>query len=224
VRLAHAIATLLWPLACVSTAADFEFLPAGAAHYSVPVRSLQELRFRTTVKQKYDFSCGSAALATLLTYHYEQRVDEAMALNQMFVRGDQQKIRREGFSMLDMKRYLGTFGFEADGYQVDVSQLAKAGVPAIALLNWNGYRHFVVVKGIADQQVLIGDPSRGTRTMARQQFEASQTGIFLVIRNRADTAREHFNDSREWRAAGRIPLDQALERPGLEWRVATIAR
>ena len=42
--------------------------------YSMSVRSLKEMRlreaFRTTLRQQYDFSCGSAAVATLLTHHY----------------------------------------------------------------------------------------------------------------------------------------------------------
>jgi predicted double-glycine peptidase len=224
VRCALAIFYLFWQFTASAVAADFDFLPANGTPYSVPVRSMQELRFRTTVKQQYDFSCGSAALATLLTYHYEHGVDEASVLGQMFASGDQEKIRREGFSMLDMKRYLARLGFSADGYQVDLSQLADARIPAIALLTRDGYRHFVVVKGISPDRVLIGDPSRGTRSISRSRFEESQSGIFLVIRDRADIGSKHFNERQEWSGSGRNALDQTVERFALESRVVTGAR
>ncbi len=34
------------------------------------VVSVKEARFTTTQRQQFDFSCGSAAVATLLTHHY----------------------------------------------------------------------------------------------------------------------------------------------------------
>src|SRR3546814_14224143 len=45
--------------------------------YAIHVTSLKEARFKTTVPQQRDFSCGSAAVATLLTYQYGQPVTEA---------------------------------------------------------------------------------------------------------------------------------------------------
>jgi predicted double-glycine peptidase len=68
--------------------------------YSVPVTSMKELRFRGTTRQQYDFSCGSAALATLLTSHYGFPVSEEDVFKEMYARGDKDKIRREGFSPL----------------------------------------------------------------------------------------------------------------------------
>ncbi|MBI5040606.1 MAG: hypothetical protein HZB57_05230 [Gammaproteobacteria bacterium] len=88
---------------------------AGGA-FSVPVTSLKEARLQTVVRQQYDFSCGSAAVATLLTFHYEQPVGETEAFEFMYRTGDQQKIRQEGFSMLDMKRFLDNKGLQTDGF------------------------------------------------------------------------------------------------------------
>ena len=47
-------------------------LAVGAGSMKVSVQSFQGRKFSTTVKQEYDFSCGSAALATLLTFSYHQ--------------------------------------------------------------------------------------------------------------------------------------------------------
>ncbi|WP_449406271.1 C39 family peptidase, partial [Massilia phosphatilytica] len=74
---------------------------AGGARFDVPVKSMRELRFTSTTRQQYDFSCGSAALATLLTYHYGHPISETVAFKAMWDNGDQAKIRREGFSLLD---------------------------------------------------------------------------------------------------------------------------
>ena len=157
--------------------------------FSIPVTSLKDLRFRDTVRQKFDFSCGSAALATLLTHHYNHPVSEQQVFAEMYERGDKEKIQREGFSLLDMKTYLAARGFEADGYKADLEKLETARVPAIALIRERGYHHFVVVKGLLNGRVLIGDPAVGTRAMSREQFERLWVnGVLFVIRSEAERA------------------------------------
>ena len=102
----------------------FVDLPAQAgASYSAPVVSMKEQRFQKTLHQQYDFSCGSAALATLLTHHYNFPVSEQDVFREMYERGDQNKIRKEGFSLLDMKNYLEAHGFEGDGFVAEIEQL-----------------------------------------------------------------------------------------------------
>ncbi len=120
-----------------------------------------------TVKQEHDFSCGSAALATLLTYHYDDPVTEETVFKAMFARGNKEKIEREGFSLLDMKRYLEANGYYSDGYVTNLGKVAKVGKPVIVLINNGGYLHFVVIKGIDGEKVLIGDPATGARTLSR---------------------------------------------------------
>src|SRR3546814_4518007 len=87
--------------------------------------SLKEKRWTNVVRQQYDFSCGSAAVATLLTYHYEMPTDEARAFEEMFVRGDQAKIQAEGFSMLDIKQFLDRRGLQSDGFSMTLDKLAE---------------------------------------------------------------------------------------------------
>lgn len=187
-------------------------LPQGA--YTVPLASLKEGRFRTTVPQQYDFSCGSAATATLLTHQYGQAVSEADVFVQMFNNGDQSRIRREGFSLLDMRRYLRSQGYEADGFELPLEKLEEEGVPAIVLLNDRGYRHFVVVKGLRNGRVLLGDPARGTRAMPRSRFDALwDNRVLFVVHNRRAQAR--FNQARDWQTAPPAPLDMGIQRDGL---------
>jgi predicted double-glycine peptidase len=175
------------------------------------VISLKEARFSETVHQQYDFSCGSAALATLLTYHYQDSVTEQEVFLWMYNHGDQAKIHKEGFSLLDMKNYLEANGYHADGFYVSLDQLAEAGVPAIVLINIKGYNHFVVVKGITDSRVLIGDPSVGGRIMPRGEFEKMWNGLVFLIRNKNILTQNNFNRMDEWRhVSGKAPVGLAL--------------
>ncbi|AWI81686.1 peptidase C39 [Parazoarcus communis] len=178
---------------------------------TVPTVSLKEARFLSTLRQQYDFSCGSAAVATLLTHHYDQTVGESKVFEVMYEHGNQEKIRREGFSMLDMKRYLDHLGYRAEGVEASLDQLASASVPAIALIQENGYAHFVVIKGVRDGKVLLGDPALGTRVMKRQAFEKIWVNsILLVARNRVGMAR--FNDESDWRVLPNAPIARGLDR------------
>lgn len=186
--------------------------------YFVPLTTLKEMRlresFRTTVRQQHDFSCGSAALATLLTHHYGRPVREETVFRAMYEAGDQAKIQQHGFSLLDIKRYLEANGFEADGFEASLDQLADAHVPAIILIRENGYNHFVVVKGLRGAKVLIGDPSSGTRVLERTELEAMWVErILFVIRSHQNSA--YFNVSGDWRVRLPAPLGEAISREGL---------
>lgn len=167
----------------------------GALNFATPVSSLIGRRFETVVRQQYDFSCGSAALATLLSFHYDDPRSEQQVFLGMWEGGDRALIRKQGFSLLDMKRYLAARGLPADGYKITVEQVARAGVPGIALIDFNGYKHFVVVKGIDDGTVLIGDPSLGLRRESVRTFQRQWNGVFFVINTRADTGKRHFNQA-----------------------------
>lgn len=188
--------------------------PSGGYDH-VRVTSLKEARYKGTIRQQYDFSCGSAAIATLLTYQYGYPTTEAVAFQQMFATGDQQKIRREGFSLLDMKRFLEAHGFDADGFEAPLDKLEESHLPAIVLITENGYHHFVVIKGIHDGRLLIGDPALGTRSMPRASFEQRwDNNVLFVVHNHRDLA--VFNSPDDWHYAPFSPNWLAINRDGLE--------
>jgi len=191
------------------------YLPSmGSGDVTMAVTSIRQARLAGTLLQQYDFSCGSAAIATLLTHHYGLPVSERVVFEYMYRHGDQEKIKREGFSLLDMKKFLKSQGFEADGFEQPLDKLVESRVPAIVLINENGYHHFVVVKGLRGDRVLIGDPANGTRAMSRSSFEAKwKSRLLFVIHNRMDTAQ--FNLAADWRAAPQAPLAAGIVRDGL---------
>jgi predicted double-glycine peptidase len=219
----NTVAGLRCILGCVLAFAACVTAHAGSVSVRVPysgssaiqLTSLKEARFKTTVRQQYDFSCGSAATATLLTYQYGYPVTEAEVFRQMYANGDQARIRKQGFSLLDMRRYLQSLGFQADGFELPLDKLFEEGLPAIVLLNDRGYRHFVVVKGLRRGRVLVGDPARGTRALTRRDFERLwDNQVLFVVHNRRDLAA--FNQSRDWRIAPSAPLETGIGRQSLQ--------
>lgn len=189
--------------------AAMELMGTGNGPLFVKVTSLKEARFKATTRQQFDFSCGSAAIATLLTYHYNYPVTEQAVFNEMFARGDQIKIRKEGFSLLDMKIYLEAHQFKADGFELPLEKLLESGLPAIVLIADKGYHHFVVIKGMRDGRILIGDPSSGTRAVSHGQFAAIWVNkLLFVIHNLQKQAQ--FNQDVDWRAAPSAPLSAGV--------------
>ena len=192
-----------------ATAATVEVSPGVGGRMLLQVWSMRELKVRSVILQKYDYSCGSAAIATLLTYHYDTPTSEEVAFQAMFNHGNQVKIQNEGFSFLDMKRFLAAQGYPADGFEVSLDELSKAGIPAIVLMVDNGYHHFVVVKGMRGNKVLLGDPAVGLRVVSHEQFEGSwPSRVVFVIHD--SQARGEFNTARDWSVRPTSPLGRPL--------------
>lgn len=199
---ALAAATLLGPAGASAQVSLFE----TGDSYFIDVRSLRDIPFRTVVRQQYDYSCGSAALATLLSHHYGKPVSESAIFRTMYEVGDQEKIRKVGFSLLDMKRYLEAQGYQANGYRLTLTQLETSKAPAITVIQIGAYKHFVVIKGVRDGKVLIGDPALGLKTYTYDEFEKLWNGIVFVILE-ADGQQVAFNREDEWRPWTSAPLD-----------------
>ena len=210
----------LLPLALVASCAanvagDSRFVGAvgPVGDYTLPVASMVDQKFADVIRQRYDFSCGSAALATLLRYHYQRAVAEDDAFRGMWAHGDRDQIRRVGFSLLDMKRWLASRGLVADGYKVSLAKVAQTGIPGIALIAIKNYRHFVVVKGVRDDEVLLGDPSSGLTIMPRAQFETAWNGIYFVLATDQADAKTHFNRDAQWVSYSRAPIGGRFSDP-----------
>ncbi len=154
----------------------------GHTLVNVPMRSLSELRFKNVIRQAYDLSCGAAAMATLLKYYYAEEVTERDAIDAMLELGDKEKIQKDGFTLLEMKRFAEQRGYVSAGYRInDVQNLAKLKVAAITLVNVRGYAHFVVIKGIAQGQVFLADPAFGNRSRPLDSFASEWNNVILVV-------------------------------------------
>jgi uncharacterized protein len=155
----------------------------GIAPESVQVFPNEYFKYRHIVHQAYDYSCGSAALTTVLQFHLGLAITEQEAMKGMLQHGEQDKIiARRGFSLLDMKRYVATLGSDSGGFRGDMTDLAKLDQPAIVPIDDAGFKHFVVVKGIRDGKVFIADPSAGNIAFSVQEFSGLwDKGTMFVI-------------------------------------------
>jgi predicted double-glycine peptidase len=171
-----------------------------SGNYNIQLTSYSEIPFQTVVRQRYDYSCGSAALATLLKFHYSIETNEADVFKAMYAVGDQDRIQKLGFSLLDMKKYLASLGYQADGYRLSLAEIGQLGVPAIALIQIGSYKHFVVIKGAIGDQVLVGDPALGLRELPAAEFQKTWNGIAFVVHDQpAGTRPPVFNSAEDWK-------------------------
>jgi predicted double-glycine peptidase len=178
--------------ACAGDIAFSGVLPNGQL-YVASVESMQEARYRHIVRQHTDYSCGAAALATLLRYGYKLQVDEATVLAGLMGVADPEQVRKNGFSLLDIKHYVVSLGLRGRGYRISEDRLQTLRVPTIVLIETNGYRHFVVLKRIEGGIVEIADPILGNTNMPLAKFIQiwPSRALFAVIRN-ARPARAPF--------------------------------
>jgi hypothetical protein len=156
------------------------FLPGGGI-YVKKVESFKDRRLHKVVPQTVDYSCGAAAMATLLRYQFGHQVAEKEVTLGMFQHGDKDEIRQRGFSMLDMKNYARSRGLQVEGYKLDdVNALKKMNIPVIALIDTARYKHFVVVRKVDDRFVYVSDPSWGNRKISLEDFKNNWNRVILV--------------------------------------------
>jgi predicted double-glycine peptidase len=141
-----------------------------------PVRSLLEIRREGVMIQSWDLSCGAAALGTLLRYEFGEPVTEKEIARSLISRGEYIEHPElvqihEGFSLLDLKRYVQAHGYKGLGYpELDLKDLIEE-APILVPINALGYNHFVVFRGVMGNRVLLADPAWGNRTMTIDEFQ-----------------------------------------------------
>ncbi len=162
---------------------------------SEPVKSLYELRTEGVIVQKFDLSCGAAALATLLNFQFgdhvtEKQVAEGLIQRKEYIEHPEAVRIRQGFSLLDLKRYVDGRGYQGVGYgNLELKDLADL-APLIVAVSPIGYNHFLIFRGQIGDRVLLADPAFGNRTMSAEKFERIWINFpeigrvgFIVTRN-----------------------------------------
>ena len=130
---------------------------------STPI-TWQAIQKKNVVKQNVDYSCGSASLATILTYFYNQPTTESQVIKDL-------ALNKQMASFQDLANVSQKYGFIGRGIATNYDSLKKIKIPAIVYLNHNRTDHFSVLRAIDDTHVYLADPSWGNRTLTRKQFE-----------------------------------------------------
>jgi uncharacterized protein len=155
--------------------------PVSAADGIDAVKSLLEMRHERVVIQEWDISCGAAALATILNYQHgdpvsEREVARGLIGRQEYIENPSLVRARQGFSLLDLKRFVDARGYEGIGYgNLEFQDLIEM-APVIVPVDFSSYPHFVVFRGALGNRVLLADPAFGNRTMLASKFEAAWLG------------------------------------------------
>ena len=147
------------------------------------VRPLSKTQYGRLVKQTYDYSCGSAALATILNYQLGEDFTEKQVIQGLLQYGDVRKIaQRRAFSLLDMKRFVEVLGYQGVGYKAQIEDLEALDRPGIVPIVIFGYRHFAVFKGMYGGHVFLADPWRGNISFPVAEFEKKwyKNVVFIV--------------------------------------------
>jgi uncharacterized protein len=188
---ARLIASCSLSAVLVSAAAVSAQIGVGDSSWRVhaPARSLKDLRDQNVVKQRFDFSCGAAALATILRYGLGAVTTEREILVDLFgLLSDDERVvvGKTGFSLLHLQRVAQARGYGAEGFKIAPEQLRLLSGPVLVYIEPRGYKHFAVLRGIDGDRVFLADPSRGNIRLRLDTFleswiQADGTGVIFVV-------------------------------------------
>ncbi len=153
--------------------------------FQAHIKTWRELQRQNVVMQQRDFSCGTAALATVLRYQWGDNVTETQLLHEvaLMLTADELRDRIErGLSLTDLRRLAVKQGYLASIGRLEFDKLRESKVPLIVGIIINDYDHFVVYRGTVGEYVYLADPARGNvRTPIHEFLEQWQKNLVLVV-------------------------------------------
>ena len=152
----------------------------------VNVEPLVRQKFRNVVRQADDYSCGSAALTTLLDFYLGRNFQERQVMEGLLRFGETERIvQRRGFSLLDMKRLVTALGHPSGGFKAEAKDLLELDHPAIVPIEYAGFKHFVVLRTVYEGRAYIADPALGNISFTLDRFLQvwDNNVLFIVFPN-----------------------------------------
>lgn len=146
--------------------------------------SYVDLKYAATVRQRFDFSCGAATLATMLTHYWGRDTSELevlAVLRSRYPGEDWAAMEKRGFSIDDLIWAAGRFGFKAQGAELPATELEKADGPLIVHLNKGKFEHFSVLRTVKQGTAYLSDPVLGAVSMPLAEFARQYTGHAVAV-------------------------------------------
>src|SRR6056297_746584 len=160
-------------------------ISSSGMRINAKVESIAELRFKNIVKQKYDVSCGSAALATIFQYNYNDDISEQEIIDMILGVKNISSLKNEsGFTLLDLKMAAEFFGYTVHGLKGSLTAIKQIQLPMIVLLDAPQGPHFVVIRKIDDVSVQVADPALGNKSIKIEVFNEQWNNILLAVENK----------------------------------------
>ncbi|MDZ7671221.1 MAG: C39 family peptidase [Halanaerobiales bacterium] len=195
IKLIIIIFTLLTLISSSTNAGNINFnIISSGIKINRTVKSKTEIRFDNIIKQKYDVSCGSAALATIFNYYYDDKITEQEIIDTIKNFKNISTLENSsGFTLLDLKNAAELYNYNAYGLKGSLNQIKNISLPMIVLLNSPQGPHFVVIKNITDNQVNLADPALGNITLEINEFKEQWNNIVLAIESKTKSGRNNFS-------------------------------
>ena len=120
----------------------------------------EEIVFKGIIKQEHDYSCGTAALATLIRGIIENsHISEKDIINIITTKTN---AKETGYLASDLKQATIKLGYEAEWAKVEKVELPNIELPVVLLTGLNSeFPHYVVLKGVRNNEAYLADPIRG---------------------------------------------------------------
>lgn len=166
------------------------------------------LRYEGTIGQTSYYTCGPAAVATLLVHYYGQATteNEILELSEKAMAGSDKKPEERGITALALRQALGSKGIRARGMRLTLESLTdyfqKGGLPIILHVT-KPQMHYVLAVGTVGDWVVLADPSWGRRVqllsaLLEEQGFSGVTLVPLPPEGFISTARKEQSETLTW--------------------------
>jgi predicted double-glycine peptidase len=175
---------------------------------AVPITPYRTLRYQGVIGQTNYYTCGPAAVATLLTYYYGQPTAESeiLELSEKAMEGSGKSPEEKGVTALALRQALADKGIQARGMRLTLASLAdyfrKGGLPVVLHVT-KPQMHYVLAVGLVGDWVILADPSWGRRVqplgaLVNEQGFSGVTLVPLPPENLISTAKEQQSETLRW--------------------------
>lgn len=154
------------------------------------VYSWRERKRFNVVMQNRDYSCGAAALATVLVHFWGEEVTEEQILKVLLgvlTLNDLKDRIEHGLTLTDLRRAAVKMGYEAAIGSMQFDKLPESKIPLIVGITVKEFDHFVVYRGFDGYYVYLADPIRGNiRIPANDFIDQWQKNLVLAVAKSGD--------------------------------------
>ena len=159
------------------------------------ITNAQILKYESVHRQRFDSSCGFAAVSSLLSYYYGFPVTEPLVISnyftlqagtsdvKVFLSNAITGTNIYALSLADISDILTEYGVQNKAYKMSFDELRKIIEKyAPVLVHYDRPQtHFLLLTSVdSDEWVTALDPARGLEWISREEFISRWSGVVLL--------------------------------------------